>query len=231
MADPIGYPPSRCRRCGTCCRKGGPALHLQDRELIESGHIPLKALFTIRSGEPVYDNVRNSVAPAPGDIIKLKSRTGADAAACRYLEADCVRCRIYEERPIECRVLTCWDTRAITDLYHRERLTREHLLGDMPGLWDLVADHQQRCDGRVVARLSRAIREDPQATDAVEELLGILRYDLSLRGVTIERTRLDPQLLDFLLGRPLTDLLPVYRLKLVGTAQRASIVALYQGAP
>jgi len=29
--------PRSCLRCGTCCRKGGPAMHLRDRKLVEDG--------------------------------------------------------------------------------------------------------------------------------------------------------------------------------------------------
>jgi Fe-S-cluster containining protein len=222
--------PPRCRRCGICCRKGGPALHLQDRELVVSGKIPLKALFTIRRGEPAYDNVRGMVAPAATDIIKIKSGAGSDASACRYFTADPARCGIYADRPVECRALTCWDTRAITALYDQERLTRAHLLEGVDGLSDLIADHQQRCDGRQAARLAEAIRRHRDAAAAVEALLDMLRYDQSLRQVTVERARVDPQLLDFLFGRPLTVLLPAYHLRLAGTPSRPDIVALYQEA-
>lgn len=51
---------THCRRCGTCCEKGGPALHTDDRMLIENGHIPARYLFTIREGEPVVDNVKEN---------------------------------------------------------------------------------------------------------------------------------------------------------------------------
>ena len=52
-------PISECVRCGTCCGKGGPAFHHEDKMLIEQGIILSKHLYTIRAGEPVYDNVTN----------------------------------------------------------------------------------------------------------------------------------------------------------------------------
>ena len=84
---------SSCRRCGTCCKKGGPAFHLADRAIIEKGAIQLKHLTTIREGEPAWDNVSGGVLPAPTDIIKIKSRPGGrtcvfydeEAAACTRL--------------------------------------------------------------------------------------------------------------------------------------------------
>ena len=47
-----------CRRCGTCCEKGGPALHGEDRPLVDRGQVPARCLFTIRAGEPVRDDMR-----------------------------------------------------------------------------------------------------------------------------------------------------------------------------
>lgn len=46
-----------CMRCGTCCEKGGPGFHQEDRMLIEKGRIPLKYLYTIRKGEFAYDKI------------------------------------------------------------------------------------------------------------------------------------------------------------------------------
>jgi hypothetical protein len=38
-----------CRRCGTCCRKGGPALHREDRHLVVDGLIPADVYFDAES--------------------------------------------------------------------------------------------------------------------------------------------------------------------------------------
>jgi Fe-S-cluster containining protein len=92
---------THCRRCGTCCRQGGPALHLEDRELVESGKIPMQHLFTIRQGEPAYDNVTGTIAPAVTDIIKLKgARPGSDV--CCFYESAGKVCGIYGHRPAPC---------------------------------------------------------------------------------------------------------------------------------
>lgn len=68
---------SECIRCGTCCKKGGPSFHSQDKILIEKGIILLKYLFTIRKGEPACDNVKGNLFFVPSDIIKIKSRTNS----------------------------------------------------------------------------------------------------------------------------------------------------------
>jgi Fe-S-cluster containining protein len=49
-----------CRRCGTCCEKGGPSLHREDRPLVDNGQIPVRHLFTIRRGELAQDNIKGS---------------------------------------------------------------------------------------------------------------------------------------------------------------------------
>ena len=52
-----------CKRCGTCCREGGPALHRVDHDLVASGKIPLKDLYTIRKEELARDNVKGTLQP------------------------------------------------------------------------------------------------------------------------------------------------------------------------
>jgi Fe-S-cluster containining protein len=198
-------------------------LHMEDRELVESGKIPLKCLFTIRQGEPAYDNVRGFISPAATDIIKIKGAAENDAT-CWYLNQEQVGCRIYDIRPIECRELTCWDTRAIAAMYDKARLTRNDLLSRLPGLCDLVAEHQERCGYTHVARYAALIHKENCPRDRIEELLGIIRYDQSLRHVTVERTRLDPDLLEFLFGRPMSETIRLFKIKLAGNEAETTVV-------
>jgi Fe-S-cluster containining protein len=205
-----------CRRCGTCCCKGGPALHLSDEPLVSAGKISLTQLFTIRAGEPVYENVRRIFEPAPGDIIKIKGAgDGSSDMTCRFFAHDSKGCRIYAHRPLECRLLDCRDTRAIVAVYAKDRLTRAHLIERVPGLVDLVGDHQQRCGYERIGALADMLKKGHDERDAVEALLEIIRYDYSLRQVTVERTRLDANLLDLLFGLPLTQTIRRLGLKLV----------------
>ena len=214
-----------CRRCGTCCRQGGPALHLEDRELVASGKIPLQDLFTIRRGEPAYDNVAGTIAPAVTDIIKLK---GADPGSdvCRFYESAGTGkgCGIYDHRPEECRVLTCWDTRRIEDLYRCRRLERRHLLDRAAGIWELVQEHQQRCEYGEVAELAARLKQNSSTEEYQNKLLEMIRYDDSLRQVTLERTGMNPELLPFLFGRPLSFTIRMFKLKLARTGGGTRLV-------
>lgn len=192
-----------CRQCGTCCRKGGPAFHMEDRQLIDAGKIQASQLFTIRRGEPAHENVQGNVAPVETDIIKIKGEKGWE---CLFLDPE-NHCRIYTHRPVECRALTCWDTQNIQAVYRTRRLTRRDLLETVAGLWDLVSDHQRRCDYDLIRQLAGKTRTipDPAARDRLHE---IIAFDTQVRTLTIEQGGLDPDLTDFLFGRPLTLTLP-----------------------
>ena len=200
-------PHGTCRRCGTCCRFGGPALHRRDRSLVADGHIDADRLFTIRPGELARDNVRDDRLTSCGqDIIKIRSRPGADA--CIYFDPAGNACTIYAHRPLECRVLDCRDSAAIEALYDRERLCRQDLIGAVDGLWDLVSDHERRCSAGQVVALAGAWRCDGRKRHSLEqELMEKVRYDLELRRLLVKDGRMAGGILDLVFGRPLTVIL------------------------
>ena len=195
---------SSCRRCGTCCKKGGPAFHRRDRAIIDKGAIQLKHLTTIREGEPAWDNVSGGVLPAPTDIIRIKSRPGG--RTCVFYDEEAAACSVYTHRAAECRALDCRDTLEIESLYDKDRLTRKDLLEKVPWLWELVEDHQQRCSYGLVLPLAAEVRDKARA-EALEELLYLVRYDLHLRQLVVEKGGVDAGMLDFLFGGPLTETL------------------------
>jgi len=63
---------SECKRCGTCCKKGGPCFHVEDKMLIEKGVILIKYLYNIRKGESAYDNIKGCLIPVTSELIKIK---------------------------------------------------------------------------------------------------------------------------------------------------------------
>jgi len=209
-----------CRRCGTCCKKGGPAFHRRDRVFIDSGKIQLKHLFTIRQGEPVRDNVRGGLLPAATDIIKIKARPGG--RTCAFYDEAAAACRVYTYRPAECRVLNCRDTRDIEAIYEKERLTRRDLLEGVSALWELVDDHQRQCAYEELLPLAGALRREKSESDE-EALLYRVRYDLHLRDVVTRKGGIDPDMLDFLFGRPLTVTLNGFGIDFRQTDGRLSI--------
>lgn len=190
----------QCQRCGTCCRKGGPAFHSEDRPIIEKGIISLADLYTIRDGELAFDNVSEQVKPVVEDVIKIKNYSGT--SVCRFYNRNACVCTIYNDRPLECRALKCWDTLEISRIYDVDRLSRKTLLENREGVWELVSMHQSECAYSKVAKL---VKENDK-----NGLSYLLRYDRHIRELTIEKTAMDRQVLDFLFGEPLTKTIRRY---------------------
>lgn len=198
-------------RCGTCCEKGGPGLHREDRMLIEKGGIPSKYLYTIRAGEYAYDNVKGCLAPVASDIIKIKGQEGS--WSCIFFEAHKKSCCIYDDRPLECRALKCWDPGELEQIYEHNRLSRKDILSQVKGLWELIDDHQARCDYANIKILIQDI-DGPRRKRARQKLVEIIQYDAEIRKLVVEKGGLKPEMLDFIFGRPLTETLPAYGIKI-----------------
>ncbi len=194
-------PVSACKRCGTCCQKGGPSFHQADKALIDSGVIPSKCLYTIRKGEMAYDNVRQCLEPVSSDIIKIKGQ--GNSWTCMFFDEAQAACTIYEDRPVECRALKCWDTAELEALYAKKRLKREDLLADIEGLWDLIKDHQQRCNYDTIIALVKAIKGS-ETDNARQKLTELIQFDNEIRKLVVSRGGLDADMLGFLFGRPLS---------------------------
>jgi len=208
----MSIPRSSCIRCGVCCKKGGPTIHTEDKEQIEKGKIPVKFLFTIRKHEPSFDNIRNHIAPANTDIVKIKSKK--DSSECIFYDPSNSECRIYKNRPVECRKLKCWDTREISLLYDKNRINRETLLSGINDLWDLIQDHQDSCSYQKVAALSDRVKcNNIGRKDALKKLNEMIRYDYSIRHLIVEKDKKASEMLDFLFGRPLTATIKMFGLK------------------
>jgi len=191
---------NECIRCGTCCQKGGPAFHLEDRHLIDDGLIHTRHLYTIRQGEMVHDNVRNVVMPSPGEMIKIKGVEGS--WLCTFFEEAENTCSIYEHRPEECRILKCWNPAELSAMYDQNRLTRRDLLSDIAGLWDLVIDHESECS---YAGLKHSLNDLGGSFEqtAIKTAISMVRYDREVRRLVVSKGGVEHDMTDFLFGRPL----------------------------
>lgn len=179
--------------------------------LIEKGVIPSKYLYTVREGELARDNVKGCLLPVASDIIKIKGKE--DSWTCIFFDRIKKICRIYDDRPLECRALKCWDTREIEQIYANSRLTRKDLISDAKGLWDLIEDHQKRCDYAKIQQLIEDLTSGKK-NQARRKLLEIIQYDAEIRKLVVARGGMDTEMLDFLFGRPLTKTLKNYGLNL-----------------
>lgn len=201
-----------CRQCGTCCRKGGPAIHQEDKKLLEHGHIPLRYLFTIRKDEPVYDNIQGCIISAPSDIIRIKSRESS--STCAFFNPEYNQCTIYDKRPLECRILECWNTRKIEEIYDKGRISRQELLTNTPPLIDLVEYHENRCAYQIIKKLIHQLNQGDKK-NALENIREILAFDNHLRLLAIEKSICKTDIIDFLFGSPLQKTLQRMGLKVI----------------
>jgi Fe-S-cluster containining protein len=207
-----------CRRCGRCCRLGGPALHVADLPLVRAGRLPLAALVTLRRGEPVADNVAGRVGPSPAELVKLRPAPGG--RACLYYR-DPPACAVHDASPLECRTLFCDAPEALAALYDKDRLTRADILAPGP-LAELCAHHEAETDLPRLAAVCRAAAAGDEA--AREAARAALRFDAAMRELLPARLGVAPETLPFHLGRPLEQALPALR-------AAAAPAALYKRRP
>lgn len=211
-ANPNKQVAPACRRCGTCCEQGGPALHSEDRELLDSGALRRRDLVAVRSGEPTYDPRQGRVVPAGAEFLKL---AGAGSSwRCRFYEKG-RGCGIYGQRPLECRLLFCCDTGPLEAVMGRDLLSRRDLLaGDDPVLGWLARQERQVAYPEVILLLAGLSRPE-SARASLARLTGLVRADLALREAFLRSCpeRGEEEL--FLLGRPLFLAIAPYGCRLV----------------
>jgi Fe-S-cluster containining protein len=185
-----------CERCGTCCRKGGPALHYADRDLV-GAVLAYGDLMTLRMGEVARDPVQGNLGPLEQEVIMIKP--GSPERTCRFFQDADASCAIYESRPAECQALDCHDTSGLQAMYARDRLTRGDFISKESALGLIVAEHEAECPGGRVATLAPKAASGDK--DALRELLGLAEYDRSIRAALVAKAGADMADLDFILGR------------------------------
>lgn len=189
-------PATSCQRCGTCCRKGGPALHTDDLDLL--AHIPMSDLVCLRKGEPVFDPRADSLLPLRGELLKIRGK-GA-GWECVYFEPGDNSCSVYGQRPLECRSLSCSDTCEIFEVMGRPPLTREDVVPKESALWACIVEHEQSFSADRALRLAR---QREAAHSVPGELDDMLRRELAFRTVLAQRVQTADEALWAYFGRPL----------------------------
>lgn len=202
-----------CTRCGTCCAKGGPALHMEDLELFEKGVFQRKDLMTFRRGELVRNNVTGQLEPLQQEIVKLSRRNPSTWTCCFFNVVDRL-CFIYGDRPVECRTLDCWNPDALEDMYAESRVTRFDVVGKDTGLAELVNMHEEKCGYEFLGTIYEKMQEDPAAK---EEFLESVRFDMAFRKVVQEKAGVPAAEMEFLFGRTLAETVHMFGLRIVET--------------
>ncbi len=208
----------RCQRCGTCCRNGPPGLHEEDKPLYDGGWLGKADLLTLRTGEWVYDNIEEKRRILTEEMVRIRTKPGE--GACLFFNSRQNHCEIYEHRPLECRVLNCWDTAAIRNVYEQHRLNRRHLIPEDSALFAIVSLHEERCAYERVRVLAEAIiARGEQNNRELEELSDIVQQDRRMRTALQEQTQVPEPVLEFVFGRSLDKTLPGFGLELRETRE------------
>lgn len=190
-----------CIQCGTCCRKGGPALHREDSALLQNSVIRPENLITIRKGEQAFSPLTGKVEPTPCELVKINGRQGE--WTCCFFDDATAACTIYSNRPYECRLLECWRTEKILSVVYKDTLTRHDIIHRRDKVMELIMIHEHQCPSTRIEELLSELSGDIDTKDIIAELTELVRHDLAIRTHAIRHAVLPEALELFILGRPL----------------------------
>jgi Fe-S-cluster containining protein len=185
-------------------------LQMADTSLVYDGFIKLKNLYAVRSGELVLDNIHGELIVTDKEIIKIKEKK--NGTGCIYYDEKAKACTIYEYRPIQCKALTCWDESEFMRVYARPKMDRKDIIRDKTVL-GLMNEHHIRCSYSELDKWVRQIEQEGEV--AVGRILEALRFDHHIRAFTSKKLGIDLNEMDLLFGRPLTETITMFGLKVI----------------
>lgn len=217
-----------CRRCGQCCRLGGPTLMREDADRLLDGTLALSGLVCLRRGEWArHDGSRgttalaapgpDSLAPLAREMLKIAG-TGVGPhpwqCPCLHEAGGRAACAIHDRRPLQCRTLFCDAPQAVEELLATgEFLSRTELFARLAAteprapLWQELAEaHEDACPAADYLSLCADLAAHADAAAVRRDLAQMERYDDAFRQLCLERGALEAALLPLVLGRPLRDL-------------------------
>jgi Fe-S-cluster containining protein len=193
-----------CLRCGTCCRKGSPSLYRDDLPLFHRRILTRLDLITLRRGERAYSNEAERFVFLPEEQVKIREKPGS--RECFFYQPEGPGCGIYEGRPRQCRRLECWNPEGYRSLKKNKLLSRKDLLDPEDPLLPVVKTHEERCQ---LLRLQEWLVQAAEQVGFDEDrLLEVIHFDRHARNHLSQRFGLNRQHLDFLLGRPVEEIIP-----------------------
>ena len=197
-----------CKQCGTCCTKGGAALHSEDLILVQNEKVLRSDCITLRKGEFAHNPVTEKIEAIPREIIKLRG-TGGEWVCC-YLDLGNKSCRIYKNRPLACRTLKCWEPKESLDLAGRDLLSRAMILQNERQLLELVMEYEEEFLLPDFTMLSQNLKKDTEKI--IPMLEKMVNKDLIFRDKQVQQSSLVAKEELFLFGRPLFQLLQPFGL-------------------
>lgn len=187
----------QCRQCGTCCRKGGPALSREDLDLVRQGYIRHDQLVTIRQGEMGYNPGTGKLEPVPVELLKIRGQ--GNGWTCLFLAEANNGCTIYAHRPTTCRILECRQPEALLATIYQNTLRRADLINPNDPILAEIDRHERACPGKEFTDLlAKAGGEDSLA-----RLNEMVRADLAIRNEIAQKVGISLEMEFFLFGRPL----------------------------
>ena len=198
---------NHCIRCGECCIRSSPTLHVGDLHLIAEGAIARQDLYTIRNGELVWDNIMGALIVTREEMIKIREK---EEGSCLYYNDADKACEIYEKRPAQCSAMACWDSERFMKVFREPKLTRKDIIKD-PVLAALMGTHETKCGYAAMERHVRHI--ELEGDKAVAAIIQILRFDNRLRPYLSQNLNVDPKEMDFIFGRSMIDTVVMFGLK------------------
>jgi Fe-S-cluster containining protein len=208
----VVLPQKECRRCGTCCLKGGPALHSEDLALLQGNFLHKEDLITIRKGEPLLSLSGENVHPAPAEFFKVKGR---DAEwTCIFFDRRKASCRIYDRRPLECSLLQCWDTAALEKVAGKNLLNRFDIIAPHDPVMPFIEAQEIECPLSILGHLIESVTREQVHPEAMAQLTNLANADLSIRSKAHEKFHFSLELELFYFGRPLFIILKQFGMML-----------------
>lgn len=194
-----------CIQCGTCCRKGGPSLHTEDKKILLAGHIERNSLITIRKGELAFSPLSGRPEPIQKELVKVAGK--GKSWVCCFYDEDKSTCTIYSHRPLECRILKCWDTAELLSVIGKDTLTRADILNRDDPLLTFIETHEKQCSIQTAEDLISVLSEKKDDPDSLAKLTALVHKDLAIRSRAVVEFGLSLEAELFLFGRPLFKIL------------------------
>lgn len=194
-----------CRRCGSCCQQGGPALHDGDLVLVRSGRLRLDHLVTVNLGELAFQPMATTATTVVNEFLKIQGRDGT--WCCTFYDETARGCLRYEHRPLACGLLDCTDTGPLLDITGQDLLTRFDCIDRNDPILAVILKQQQQSPSPDIQTISDDFAQIYARTELLAGLLEDVNLDLAFRSRTANAFQLSVALELFYFGRPLFQLL------------------------
>ncbi|MBE0426268.1 MAG: YkgJ family cysteine cluster protein [Nitrospirae bacterium] len=194
-----------CIRCGTCCIKGGPVLHHEDKKILLEGHAGHQHLVTIRKGEMALNPASNKLELIKRELVKVIGK--GKEWSCYFYNEKKASCEIYDHRFIECRLLKCWDTSELKAVVGKNTIIRADIINSSDPIMTVIETHEKECPCYELERLISEISRGKYKSRNLERLTEMVRKDISIRSYARSELGLKEEFEPFIFGRPFFEII------------------------